>query len=241
MQHKIYNSIKIKKKALNNNTVVNLSRIKLTLSQIYVLNKGLNFCRNETNKSKLIRNTTNEISQFIRNIQIKYMFLGADNKIREPFTGNKQWKPPKNKQHQAIVALEDILKEEFKYLVKNNNNRNNVSSTDRHALKSLRNNQNIIIKKADKGGCIVILDTNTYLQKIDVMLSDSTTYSQLNQIDLNQKKLEADIIINKLFENNSRSKRQKKYLTNFSPEMPVFMAYPKFIKKTFHLDLSCLK
>ena len=235
MQHKIYNTIIKKKKQINNNIVVNLSSTKLTLSQMYVLNKGLNFCVNETNKSKIIRNTRNEISHFIRNIQIKYMFIGKDKNIREPFTGNKQWKPPKNKQHQAIIALEDILNEEFSELVKHNNIRNNISNTDRLALKSLRNNQNIIIKKADKGGCIVILNTDNYIDKIYTMLSDNITYSKMDQIDLNQKKSEVDVIINNLFEDNFISKRQKKFLTNFSPKMPVYYGLPKIHKKDIPL------
>ena len=128
---------------------------------------------------------------------------------REPFTGNKQRKPPKNKQHQAIVALGDILNEEFSRVIKHNNNRNNISNNDRHALKSLRNNQNLIIKKADKGGCIVILDSNDYVKKITALLSDSQTYSSIDNIDLNKKKSEVDVIINKLFESNFISKRQK--------------------------------
>ncbi len=225
----------MKRKQINNSIVVNLSSIKLTLSQLYVLSKGLNFGLNETNKSKIIRNASKEISQFIRNIQIKYMFIGDDKKKREPFTGNKQWKPPRSKQHQAIIALEDILNEEFSDLVKHNNIRNNISSTDRDALKSLRNNQNIIIKKADKGGCIVILDTDNYIKKIDAMLSDSTTYSKLLQIDLDQKKSEVDGIINHLFEDNFISKRQKKFLTNFSPKIPVFYGLPKIHKKDIPL------
>ena len=225
----------MKRKQINNSIVVNLSSIKLTLSQLYVLSKGLNFGLNETNKSKIIRNASKEISQFIRNIQIKYMFIGDDKKKREPFTGNKQWKPPRSKQHQAIIALEDILNEEFSDLIKHNNIRNNISSTDRDALKSLRNNQNIIIKKADKGGCIVILDTDNYIKKIDAMLSDSTTYSKLLQIDLDQKKSEVDGIINHLFEDNFISKRQKKFLTNFSPKIPVFYGLPKIHKKDIPL------
>ena len=221
----------MKKTLINNNIVVNLSNTKLTLSQMYVLNKGLNFCLNETNKSKIIKITKNETAQFIRNIQIRYLFLGEDKKKREPFTGNKQWKPPKSKQHQAIIVLEDILNEEISVLVKHNNIRNNISNTDRYALKCLRNNQNIVIKKADKGGCIVILDTSNYVQKIDAMLSDSITYSKIANIDLVQKKSEVDVIINNLFADNLISKRQKKFLSNFSPKMPVFYGLPKIHKK----------
>jgi hypothetical protein len=230
MQHRIYNQIKHKKKLIDNSIVVNLSSTKLTLSQNYILNKGLNFCINETNKSKISKYIKNEISQFIRRIQINYLFRDVDKKRREPFTGNKQWKPPASKQNQAIATLEDILNEEFSHVIKHNKNRNNISRNDRRALQSLRNNKNIIIKKADKGGCIVILDTVNYINKIDAMLSDETTYSEITHIDLNQKKSEVDRIINNLFNDNFISKRQKNFLTTFSPKIPIFYGLPKIHK-----------
>lgn len=231
MQHKIYNKTKNQKKLIDNNIVVNLSSTKLTLSQIYVLNKGLNFCINENNRSKIIKYTKNEVSQFIRHVQINHLFRGTDKKKREPFTGNKKWIPPKNKQHQAIATFEDILNEEFNQVIKHNKNRNNISSNDRRALQSLRNNRSIIIKKADKGGCIVILDTINYVHKIDSMLSDRTTYSQMTHINLNQKKSEVDTIINALFHDGFISKRQKTFLTTFSPKIPIFYGLPKIHKQ----------
>ena len=63
------------------------------------------------------------------------------------------------------------------------------------------------------------------------MLSDSITYSKIVRIDLIQKKSEVDAIINNLCENNFISKRQKKFLSNFSPKMPVFYGLPKIHKK----------
>jgi len=74
------------------------------------------------------------------------------------FTGNKKWKPPTYKSHQAIAAMEDMLSEDITKLIKNNTIRHNISNKDREALISLRQNKSIIIKKADKGGSIVVLD-----------------------------------------------------------------------------------
>src|SRR6476619_681841 len=163
LQHKIYNSIQKKKTSIENNIVVNLSKTTLTLAQLYLLNKGLNFCISEVNKSKLIKTTKTEISNFIRNVQIKYMFINNTNINRERFTGNKKWKPPNSKRHQAINALEDVLVEDAIKLIKRNNIRNKISSFDRLALSTLKTNTDIIIKKADKRGCIVILDTEDYI------------------------------------------------------------------------------
>jgi len=218
------------KSCIENNTVVNLSKNKLSLSQLYVLNKGLNFCLSESNKSRLIKKTRQEIAQFIRNIQIKYIFMGESSK-QEIFTGNKKWKPPNNKSHQAIVAMGDMLNEDITKLIKNNKMRHNISTKDKNALISLRQNTNIIIKKADKGGSIVVLDADDYVLKIDKMLSDATTYTELDLVNLDQAKTEVDNIIKDLLCKNYISKRQKQFLTNFTPKMPIFYGLPKIHKK----------
>ena len=40
------------------------------------------------------------------------------------------------------------------------------------ALKELKSNENIIITKADKGGQIVVLDKNHYIESVNVLLND---------------------------------------------------------------------
>jgi len=149
-QHNVYNTRLNKQKSIENNIVVNLSKTKLTLTQTHILNKGLNFCLNETNKSKLKRVTKQEISNFIRNIHIKYIFMDETQK-QEVFTGNKNWKPPITKSHQSIKALEEILDEDINKLITKNKIRNNISIKDKKALFDIRNNKNIVIKKSDKG------------------------------------------------------------------------------------------
>src|SRR2546425_7218512 len=67
------------------------------------------------------------------------------------------------------------------------------------------------------------------------MLSDSITYSKVAHIDLIENKSEVDDIVNNLFEQNFVSKRQKKFLTNFSPKMPVLYGLPKIHKKDIPL------
>jgi hypothetical protein len=150
---------------------------------------------------------------------------------QEVFTGNKNWKPPMNKSHQSIKALEEILDEDINRLVTKNKIRNNISTKDKEALFVLRNNKDIVIKKSDKGGGIVVMDTDDYVKKIETMLSDSDTYSQNITVNIEKAKIEIDTIIINLHCKNYISNRQKRFLTNFTPKMPVFYGLPKIHKK----------
>jgi hypothetical protein len=50
--------------------------------------------------------------------------------------------------------------------------RNNLSKTERAALKTIKNNRNLTILPADKGNATVVLNTSNYKQKITSLLED---------------------------------------------------------------------
>ena len=50
----------------------------------------------------------------------------------------------------------------------------NLSKNERNALKELADNRDIIIKPADKGSAIVIMDTQDYIKEGDRQLSDKS-------------------------------------------------------------------
>ena len=54
--------------------------------------------------------------------------------------------------------------------------KNTLNREEREALKSLKNNSNIVIAPADKGCSVVVLDQSTYHQKAMEHLNDSNTY-----------------------------------------------------------------
>jgi len=80
-----------------------------------------------------------------------------------------------------------------------------------------------------------VLDTDYYVNKIETMLSDCDTYSQNITINLENAKLETDTIIKNMHIKNYISNRQKRFLTNFTPKMPVFYGLPKIHKKDIPL------
>ena len=51
----------------------------------------------------------------------------------------------------------------------------NLSKPEKSALRSLRNNPNIIILPADKGNTMVVLDKDDYLAEVNRQLSDPST------------------------------------------------------------------
>ncbi|CAN2387690.1 Reverse transcriptase (RNA-dependent DNA polymerase), partial [Pristimantis euphronides] len=55
----------------------------------------------------------------------------------------------------------------------------NINLKERKALKNLKNNKEIIIKPADKGGAIVLTDTSDYIKEADRQLNDTRYYTKL--------------------------------------------------------------
>ena len=55
----------------------------------------------------------------------------------------------------------------------------NTTKEERKAMKTLRNNQNIVIKPADKGGAIVIMNKQDYIDEGLRQLSNKIHYKEL--------------------------------------------------------------
>ena len=56
-----------------------------------------------------------------------------------------------------------------------------MSKEENKALESLTNNESIIIKEADKGGAVVIMDRDYYETKIMKMLLNPEFYSEMSE------------------------------------------------------------
>ncbi|XP_061182321.1 uncharacterized protein LOC133190645 [Saccostrea echinata] len=56
----------------------------------------------------------------------------------------------------------------------------NLSKEERSALQSLKNRDDIVIKKADKGSTVVVLDKETYMAEAHRQLSDERFYKKLD-------------------------------------------------------------
>ena len=120
----------------------------------------------------------NDLSQFARRMRLKYIFHGKD-KEPPPFHVKSAWDPPV----QPSVALETFL-EDVKFDLasfKLNRPKDNLSLGERNALIELSHDKNIVLKKADKGTTIVIMNKEDKLNQGQVQLDDIHNYWPLDK------------------------------------------------------------
>ena len=118
----------------------------------------------------------------------------------------------------------------------NSNNKYNISLAEKNAIKSLANDQSIIIKEADKGGAVVIMDREHYKEKVENMLSDKKYYEKL---DTDPQKTDR-IKYNKFIKNYKDNLTQKEidYLSNFDRKPSNFYGLPK-VHKSDEIRNAC--
>ena len=85
----------------------------------------------------------------------------------------------------------------------------------RRAMRALANDRNIVVKKADKGSCVVVWDRNDYIAEVEKQLTDENIYQDINFKDKTLQEL-ADYS-NKLFKSlkmkGSITEKELKYFT----------------------------
>ena len=109
------------------------------------------------------------------------------------------------------------------------NSRSNVTADERNALKDLKNNKSIVIKKADKTNILVIMDAEFYKQKL--VLQDhlnKPTYERTTE-DADKKVFKRQAA---LVEKHKRclTNKEAKFITDYEWKTSNFYASPKISK-----------
>ena len=94
----------------------------------------------------------------------------------------------------------------------------NLSKEELAALINLSKNKDIIIQKSDKGNSVVIVDKDTYIKRIENLLSDQRKFKKVTlrngaflNFVVNQENC-IDTIFKKLLDSNSMSKEMRKFV-----------------------------
>ena len=214
-----------------------------------VLNKGLTFVpiNYKFNKNTL----QSEVKNFERRLQLHNFFENIkmrknkqqqfntntktnsnETQSRIPFTKNPNfWPTPLNDKinifcHNLKIDLYEMTKPSYK---------DNLTKKERLALKDIRSDTTITIKKGDKGAGIVIMNTQDYLDKVDKQLTDTNTYLKVQTDDTIQVKQKTDELIHSLYNLKAITYKQRRYLMNFKPQTPVYYGIPKVHKENVPL------
>ena len=107
----------------------------------------------------------------------------------------------------------------------------NLTREERESLKKLRNNQNIIIKPADKGSAVVVMNTADYIAEADRQLSDEKYYVRLGEPTYTQNIPKIKKILDQLLEKRFIDKKQHNYFSGPRDiKQRVFYLLPKIHK-----------
>ena len=151
---------------------VNLSNHELTPSEIEYLNLGLNY-HIQPKYDKLHKAT-----------EIEMLF----NQLTELESKNTITIDPR--------LVNQLAAESGKH--RNTKYKSSVTPSLREAAKTLKSNEELIIRKADKSSVYVLLDKSEYFEKLNDILSDTTKFQKISRDPTTQLKQEANKLISTL-------------------------------------------
>lgn len=221
---------------IQDNIVTNLSDKELSLDEITILNKGFTFVPH--NKKIVYSDLDDSVKRFERRLQLFKFFADkedindSDNsdENRLKFESNPTWWPKRLDAN--ITEFCDKLKNCLYETINENQNKfTNISLRELKALRTLKRNKDIVIKKADKNSGIVVLNKIDYEVKIMEMLNDEKVYTKIDTSNDVEIKKVADGLLKDLLDNNYLTDKQYRYLTNYTPKTPTFYGIPKIHKK----------
>lgn len=236
----------IQKKQNNNLTkekilitrIVHLSAIELTQSQINLLRRGLNFC--PTPPSLRPEDLDADIDAFVRRINLKE-YHAPDNidEIEQDSSYhcsvleklNKRdcqayYRPSREPYLNSYVAK---LRQDIKETLAHNHRFqcDNLNKRERVALKRLSNNKEIIMKPADKGGAIVILNTGDYITEAMRQLNKEEYYKKVEEDLTSQHKQLINQCISDLIKNGDLDMDMGQRLRPANSRTPIFLHPPQ--------------
>lgn len=216
----------------NRKYIKNLSDCKMTTGQINLLSKGLKFIPTPFIEDERVkRQLLQDFKQFARRMRLRYIFHGQDKPIH-PFYVKSDWEPPE----QSSAALENFLEGVKTELaeIKLSKPKQNLPRNERKAIKELKTNYDINIKKADKGSTTVILNKKDKIQEGQIQLNDKQNYLPLEGPMVKETFHKAQNLINELHSNNHIDDMTRKWLsqTPNPPRIPVFYTLTKIHKPT---------
>lgn len=178
---------------------MNLSKHTLTTADTDLLDLGLSFI--PTVNRMHVSQIQTSLHRLIRSLKLRDFFDDDDDPQSnvdnaKAFTEPSTWVPP-NKHlslstKQLITQLEETTENILrKYPIRNNayyfkSEVEDLSQDQKQSLHKLRDNTDIIIKSADKGGMVCVLDANSYLTEVNRQLNNIKYYKTIEEPLLEQ-------------------------------------------------------
>ena len=139
--------------------MVNLSSKPLSRDTVNLLSKGLGYAPVPAPPDR--SNLSEDLLALARRLRIAYRFRNSRRSgNKHPFKPKSQWIPPK-----ANKMLEDYIEATIAEEPEERTPKPNLSKNETRILQELGKNRDLVIKKAEKGSCIVVQDRPPTYQK----------------------------------------------------------------------------
>ena len=170
-------------------TIFNLSKYTLTDAETSLLERGLKFIptKPHVDISKLLA----DLREWERRMRLMEYFHEDGQPITNTQQTNKediQMKISAREKNKIFMPTSgrdvnldlyiEMVKEDILTGIQNSKEAN-LTQSEQKALKQLMNNDSIIIRPADKGSGIVVMDTQEYIKKVEDDLQSNNTYKRL--------------------------------------------------------------
>ncbi|XP_071124112.1 uncharacterized protein [Mytilus edulis] len=189
--------------------VINLSKRRLSNQEYILLAKGLKFIPTPSSKNAKM-SILKDYNEFARKLRCRYMFSQEKTDLH-PFRSNTGYKPAST--CHTLENYIDLTKLELSFLPIERNVKNNLTKGERIALRNLKNDETIVIKKADKNSNCVILDRLDYITEVTRQLN-TQHYCQLDSFNMAELKIQVIEYIKSLYDQGIIDKISFKFLTN---------------------------
>ncbi|CAJ0922657.1 unnamed protein product [Ranitomeya imitator] len=231
------------------NLVINISDYLLSPAEFSVLQKGLSFCPTPNWDALQLKK---DLESFYRTIRLKTHFgLNTDiTRTPIPPTTNNDMLPTlsitnlglRNRSnfcppriYHATETFISLVDQEVDSLIHQQRlglfpPHSNLTSTEKQALSSLHTNTSIIVKPADKGGAIVVMNRTQYMSEIYRQLADTNTYDVISRHPVTAISQKIKTVIDTYLTRHTIDQKTASFLTNPHPVTPVFYVLPKVHK-----------
>lgn len=106
----------------------------------------------------------------------------------------------------------------------------NLTQIERQALKELKGAKNVIIKRSDKGGNVILMDDSVYEKEAKRLLGDTNTYRRLDGNPFPKLVQNLNSKLDDAMEGGLLTKRECEYLSVEDYNIPTFYCIPKVHK-----------
>ena len=235
-------------------SVINLSNKDLDSDSIDVLSRGLTFC--PTPREPNMVDLVNGLDKMVRTMRYRAHFakIKEDQKYNrrsskytnpssdtqkpeypvslKPYKDQPKRKDPGPTNVDLIEAYYKATKFSLLRTKVKKCQGNNLTKGQYTALKNLRADKEITIKKADKGSAVVVMNTLDYIKEAERQLSDLSTYMPLDEDTISPKvRTETEQAIEYMSALGYINPQEKEYLLVHKPTPGRFYLLPKIHKK----------